>query len=264
MVNRKNMSIEKDYKKLLSIAREAGRITKKYFGKNLKITTKETPADLKTRADCESDKYIVKNIKKQFPEYSIFSEENGSIDNNSDYLFIIDPLDGTNNFVLGIPNFSVSIALTKNNKTIFGVIYNPILDSLYYAEVGKGAFLNDKRIKVNKQNKISQSTVSYTCGYVNSKNYGKKIIGGLDDLGVKRRIENWSPALDFCLLASGKIEAVINNRNDIYDYAAGKLIAKEAGAVVTDFKGKKEDDEQNSQFLASNCRKVHDQLLGIL
>jgi fructose-1,6-bisphosphatase/inositol monophosphatase family enzyme len=66
------------------------------------------------------------------------------------------------------------------------------------------------------------------------------------------------------LLASGKIEAVINNRNDIYDYAAGKLIAKEAGAVVTDFKGKKEDDEQNSQFLASNCRKVHDQLLGIL
>lgn len=258
------MSINKDYKKLLSIAEEAGKITKKYFGKNLKTTTKETLADLKTVADCESDKYIVENIKRQFPEYSIFSEENGLIDNKSDYLFIIDPLDGTNNFVLGVPNFSVSIALTKNNKNIFGAIYDPILDNLYYAEVGKGAFLNNKRIKVNTQNKISQATVSYTCGYVNSKSYSKRIISRLDAIGVKRRIENWSPALDFCLLALGRIEAVINNRNDICDYAAGKLIAKEAGAIVTDFKGKKEIDEQDSQFLASNCQKINNQLLRIL
>lgn len=258
------MNISKKYKELLDIAVGAGDITKKYFGKNLKTSTKETPADLRTKADLESEQYILRRIKKAFPDYNIYAEESGTVDNDSDYLFVIDPIDGTNNFVLGIPNFSVSIALLKNDKIIFGVVYNPMLDNIYYAELDKGAFLNGKKISVNNQSKISQSTVSYACGYINSKNYSKKIIGNLDSLGVKRRIENWVPSLDLCLLASGKIEALINNKNDIYDFAAGKIIAREAGAIITDFYGKKELEDLNDQFLISNKKNIHDKLLKIL
>jgi myo-inositol-1(or 4)-monophosphatase len=251
------------FKKLIKISEQAGKIQLKYFGKILKIEEKGIPADFRTKADLESEKYIIKEIEKIFPNYNILSEERGFIDKHSDYTFIIDPLDGTNNFVLGIPIFLLNIALNKNNKTIFTLIHIPILKDTYWAEKGKGAYLNNKKICVNKEKEIKKATISYIQGYKYSKKYYLNLLKNLEKLNIKRLLKTWS-AIDYCLLASGKIESVITNKSEIYDYIAGKLLAKEAGAIVSDFKGKKEKDERNDKFIASNNKIIHKEILKII
>jgi myo-inositol-1(or 4)-monophosphatase len=253
-----------DLKKIIKVAESGGQILKKYFGQNLELVEKSTVADFCTKADLKSEVVILRILSKEFPDYNIYSEEKGNIDKKSEYTFIVDPLDGSNNFMLGIPDFSVSIALLKNNKIISAAIHSPILNQTYYAEKGKGAFLSNKRLRVNKNADIKRATVVYTSNYVYSRDYSSRLVKNLNKKRVKRILRNWSPALDFCLLASGKIEAIINNGNDVYDFVAGKLIAREAGALITDFKGKKELNDKNRIFLASNGTKIHQQLLKIL
>jgi myo-inositol-1(or 4)-monophosphatase len=132
--------IGKEYKEVIRAAKTGGEVVRKYFGKSLKLEGKTIPADFRTKADLESEKVIIKILSKSFPKYNIFSEEIGEIDKNSEYTFHVDPLDGTNNFALGIPYSSVSIGLTRGDEIIFGVVYNPMLDNLYYAEKGRGSF----------------------------------------------------------------------------------------------------------------------------
>jgi myo-inositol-1(or 4)-monophosphatase len=206
----------------------------------------------------------LKILKKKFPKYNIFSEEAGKTENGSEYTFVIDPLDGTNNFVLGVPYFSVSIALMKNNEVIFGVIYNPVLMNVYYAEKGKGAYLNGKRINVSSESNIKNSTVSLVANYGFSIDNFVKMGRSLYELDVKRVSKFWSVALDYCLLASGKIEALILHDVPLYDFAAGKIIAREAGARITDFNGDKLSDDKEKIFLTTNGTKIHKEILGIL
>lgn len=256
--------ITKKYSEIIRAAKAGGKITKKYFGKVLKIEGKSIPADFRTRADLESERAILKILKKAFPGYNIVSEEDGETDNNSEYTLYVDPLDGTNNFVLGIPYFSVSIALAKKDKLVFGAIYYPELGHIYYAEKGKGAFKNGKKIKANKEADIKNSSVSVVVSFKCEDDYEPKICSELVKLDVKRALTNWSVALDFCLLATGKIEAIIIKDIYLWDFTAGKLIAKEAGAVITDFEGNKERNDKNSTFLASNGTKIHEQILEVL
>jgi len=259
------MAIKKEYKKIIEAAKAGGKIVKKYFGKSLKIEEKSMPCDFRTAADLDSEKAIIKILEKSFPKYNIFSEEFGEINKGSEYTLVIDPLDGTNNFTLGIPYFSVSIGLTKKNDIIFGVVYNPILDNLYYAEKGKGAYLNNKKIKVNKETNIKNCSVSLVISYHGSEERaGKVCIDLYEKKDVKRVLTNWSVILDFCLLASGKIEAIIVNEIPLHDFVSGKLIAKEAGAQVTDFKNNLEKIDTNNTFLISNGTKIHKEIIDIL
>lgn len=253
------------YQKVIDTAVGAGKIISRYFGENLEITQKENnPADLLTKADLDSEKHILKELQKHYPGYKIHSEENGRIETDSPFEFIVDPLDGTKNFTLGIPNFTVSIALNKDEQTVFGVVYNPIIKTLYYAERGAGAHLNDSSIRVSKTQEINKSTVAYATGYKGSKIFKDRVRRKLIDLDVTRVLENWSPASDFCLLASGKIEVVINNANEVYDFMAGKLIAREAGAIITDLNGLEESSELNDKFVISNNESVHKEILEVL
>ena len=241
-----------NYKVLIRAAEEAGKIHLKYFGKNLKTTQKSTVADFQTKSDLEANEAILQTIKKHFPKYNILSEESGYKDNKSDHTFIIDPLDGTLNFILGIPYYGVCISLTYKDEIILAVTHNPMIGNTYYAEKGKGTFKNGQKIKVNKESDITKSTVMYTCAYKTPNSESRKIVGGLYDLNVKRVLMNWAPSIDYCLFSEGKIEAIINNDNEIYDRSAGKLSAREAGALITDFKGKKEKSDRNNIFLVSN------------
>lgn len=256
--------ITKKYNEIIRAAKAGGEVAKKYFGKVLKIEGKSIPADFRTRADLESEKAIFKVLKKAFPKYNIISEEAGEIQNGSEYTFIIDPLDGTNNFVLGIPYFSTAIGLVKGDEIIFGVVYNSILDNLYFAEKEKGAYLNGKKIKINKTSDIKQTTVSVVVTYyeevARDMMFGKKLY----EKDVKRVLFNWSVLLDFCLMASGKTEALIIKDLPLHDFIPGKIIAKEAGAYITDFDGNQEKSEKNSRFLISNGTKIHQELLEIL
>lgn len=258
------MKINKDYLEIIKAAKAGGQIVKKYFGKNLKITGKTIPADFKTRADMESEEAILKIIKKKFPKYNIIAEENGKLENGSEYTFAIDPLDGTNNFVLGIPYFSVSIALLKGDEIIFGVVYNPILDNMYFAEKGRGAYLNNKRIFVNKESDLKNSSVPVVFGFKYQDKYERDITKELYLKRTKRVLFNWSFALDAGFLASGKYEAIYVKDINLYDFAAGKLIAREAGALITDEQGNPEKNDKNEAFLISNGTKIHKEILEIL
>jgi myo-inositol-1(or 4)-monophosphatase len=253
-----------NYYSFIKTVERAGTILIKYFGKNLEIIEKSTLADFRTKADLKVDAFLRKSIEKDYPNYNYFTEENGFTDKSSDYTFIIDPLDGTNNFMLGISQFSISVAILFKGKIIFGIIHNPVMKLSYYAHKGSGAYLNHSAIKVNSTNNLQNSTVSYTTGYLfpletYTENFKKLVLSG-----IKRCTTLWSPALDYCLLASGKIEAILNQKNDKYDFLAGKLIAKEAGAKVTDLQGNEETNDENSEFLISNGMEIHNQLLFVL
>lgn len=254
---------EKDI--LIEAAHAGGKILRKYFGQTLNLVEKSMVADFKTEADVESEEAILKILKAKLPKYNIHAEEEGKLNNNSDYTIIVDPLDGTNNFVLGIPNFSVSIAIINNNEATVGVVYQPILDQTYVAEKNKGSFLNGKKINVNNVTDPGNMTIAYGCGYKTAHKRIAQILEKLINSEHKRISFNWSPAYDYCLLASGKIESIITDSGtEIYDYGAGKLIAREAGAKIIDFNGKEETDYINDNFIISNSKKVNEYIFNII
>ncbi|MBU1167509.1 inositol monophosphatase [Patescibacteria group bacterium] len=249
--------------KVITAAKLAGKELTKHFGQSLTVTNKSSLADFRTEADLASEKVILDNLQQDFPDYNFFSEEKGWIKNDSDFTFVIDPLDGTNNFTIGLPNFSISIALQKNKETILGVVYQPILKEVFWAEKDKGAYLNKSRLKTNGVESLQEATVSYLCGYKDSGKTEENLLTICHKYGIKRLLSNWSPALDFCRLASGKIESIICNGNDIYDNMAGKLIVKEAGGIITQLDGSKEQDETSTYFTASSNKHMHQKILDI-
>lgn len=251
IVNNKDLPI------LIKAAQAGGKVLREYFGQVLNVVEKSTACDFQTEADLESEKVILAILKKEFPKYNIFSEEEGKIEKNSEYTFVIDPLDGTNNFVLGIPTFSVSIALLYKNEAIAGVVYQPIINQTYSAISGKGTYLNGKKVGVNKIIDPKKLTISYACGYKIKTNYFNKVMSALYNTGCRRAMNNFSVAFEHCMLASGKIESLVNNGTELYDFAAGKLIALEAGAKVIDFTGKKEKDYSNKNYIISNTDEIN-------
>lgn len=247
--------------KLNTAITKAGSIILKYYGQQLQLTHKSTSADYRTKADVEAEEVIINAIEKYFPNYSIFAEETGQIPKDSEYTFVIDPLDGTNNFVLGVPVFTSSVALMKGKETIYGVIHYPINGDLYYAVKGKGAFLNNKRIAVNVENREEHSTVCYFCNYLTPRERSNNFRTKLSQLAIRRNLDLWAPAFCYCGLANGKIEAIINDQIELYDFAAGKLIAEEAGAKITDFAGNKLVDDTVNQFVVTNGAALHNSII---
>ena len=249
---------------LVKAARSGGKIVRKYFGQALKIVEKSTLADFQTQADLESEESILKILKKEFPTYNLFTEEGGETNKNSDYTLVIDPLDGTNNFVVGLPTFSVSIGLLYKDEPVAGVVYQPILNDTYTAYKNRGAYLNGRKIKVNKVTDYKKITIFYTNGYKTDLGYHSKMMGSLVGGKHKRVINNWSAACEYCMLARGKVESVVTDGIELHDFAAGKLIAMEAGAQVIDFTGKKEKNYTNNFFIISNTPEINKYILGFV
>ncbi len=250
-------------KVIILAAKAGGKVVRSYFGKTLTITEKTIAADFKTEADVGSEKAILAILEKSFPTYNIFSEECGFIDKKSEYTFYIDPLDGTNNFALGIPNFSVSIALVRGEETVLGVVHLPMIDLTYSALKGEGAYCNGGRLRASSETLQEKSTLAVVYGY----HYPKKQLSRMIDLlnrKAKRLLISWSGASDLCLVASGKIEVVVVNNIELHDFLAGKLIAKEAGCVVTDLKGKPEKNDLNKDFLVGANDVIHKKTLKLV
>lgn len=256
--------MENKYENIIKAAKAGGEVLRHYFGQNLAIEQKSIPADIRTKADTESESVILKILKENFPDYNIHSEETDNIENGSEYTFVVDPLDASNNFILGIPNFSVIIALQKNKETIFGVVYQPILNQVYYALKNGGAFLNNQRINVNDKEDIKDISIAVVWGYDHDKNLDAEYTSKIIKSPIKRLCFNWSVAIDFGLLASGKIEAILHNNLDLHDFLAGKLIAKEAGAMVTDLDGNLEKNDENPIFLITNNKIINSEILKLI
>lgn len=220
--------------------------------------------DIVTDVDIFMETKIIEKIREWFPEHSIYSEEEGEIIGNSDYVWFIDPIDGTINFTAKIPLFSTSIALKKNNKTIFGLVIDYNQKDIYYAFEGKGAYCNQEKLEVSNNDKLNNSILSFCL----TSHYSDKHIN--DVLKVEKKLASKvrglrlivSGAIELCWCASGKIDGVINVKPSVgLSSAAGKLFVKEAGGKITNLKG--QERNKIDTMLVTNG-KIHDELVQIL
>ncbi|MDO8657229.1 MAG: inositol monophosphatase [Candidatus Levybacteria bacterium] len=260
-----------DLQLAIEAAKKAGEIIKAGYGNIQKIDNKDN-GTIVTNVDKESEKAII-NILQKKSNYAIYSEEIGNI-KGKDGLWVIDPIDGTTNFARGIPLFCVSIALMKTTGTDsgqarmtrehtrpeieLGVIYNPVLDDLYFSEKEKGTYLNKKRIYVSKQQNLQRSVVFINSGYsLEDKDRYAQVTKKLVPSCTIRKFG--TTALELCFVAKGSADAFMSSGDELYDYAAGLIIVEEAGGKITDWK-ENEWDNSNSFILASNG-KIHRELL---
>jgi len=251
-------------KNTLFKAIEAGAIElKRYFNGTFTISSKATINDLVTEADHASEKAIFKVIQHNHPDHFILSEETGSMPTQSNIKWIIDPIDGTINFANGIPICCVSIGVEENGEMIMGAVYNPFMNELFFAEKGKGAFLNDQPIKVSNKNNLLTSCLvtGFPYQYLDTENGPLQIFEKLIRKSIPvRRLG--SAALDLCWTAAGRFDGFYEHKLQAWDSAAGFLIVQEAGGTVTDLKGEKYNPYQPG-IIASNGQ-IHDQLLNLL
>ena len=242
---------------------EAGKIILKGFGLTHRIK-KKAPVSIVTEIDLAADAKIVSLIRRNFPDHHILTEESKPFKGNSDYRWIIDPLDGTTNFSHGIPLCCVSIGVEYKGEIILGGVYNPMLKERFFAEAGKGAFLNGKRIRVSPQATLIDSLLVTGFPYDRQEKAGF-YLGYFKALmekcqGVRRL---GAAAVDLAYVACGRFEAFWEFNLQPWDVAAGVLLVKEAGGKVTDFKGEPFDAFKPVQLLSSNG-KVHAQILSTI
>ncbi|MCF7874116.1 MAG: inositol monophosphatase [Candidatus Omnitrophica bacterium] len=254
-----------DFKQIaIKAAKQAGEIHKKYFEGDTQTKEKSSSFDLITIADTEAEKKVVELIKNNFPEHNILAEEGRYEKTDSNYCWVIDPLDGTNNFSFGIPMFCVSIALVKDNQLILGVVYDVMRDELFLAERGKGAYLNNKKIKVSDADSFDKSLL--ITGFYYDR--GKDMIGNLEAIKVffQKRVVGirrlGAAALDLCYIASGRATGFWEFKLSPWDFAAGKLLVEEAGGKITRKDGQ-EVKIESSYIVASNG-KIHQRIIDVI
>ena len=224
-----------DHKKFaIDIAKQAGQIIMANFKLGMKKEWKEDTTPL-TETDSAIDELFRKSVKKHFPLYGIISEENDNHLPNAEYTWICDPVDGTTPFSHGIPACTFMLALVKNGQSILGVVYDPFLDRLYFAEKGKGATLNNKPIKVSNNNVLNKSVIGIICWKDSGYDFAqiKKTLISSDIHEINLLSVGYMDAL----VAAGELSAVIFADQEPWDSAAPKIIVEEAGGKFTDLFG---------------------------
>ncbi len=245
----------------IKAVKEAGKILKKEFSGVLDVKAKEKH-DIVSNADYRSEKKIIEIIKKAFPLHAIVAEESGKSGKKSDYVWYIDPLDGTSNFITGNPYFSVSIALAFKGKVVLGVVYNPILKELYLAEKNKGAYLNGKKLHIYEKGSLKDAILA--SAYSSEEEDIRRGLKTVEKLALNARkvIINFSPALDLCNIARGKIDGLIDNGTTPEDHAAGSLIVTEAGGKIRNYNNQSWNVNEIG-IIASN-KKIYNSIIKII
>ena len=219
-------------------ARRAGNVIAKNYERRDDIqTSKKGINDYVTSVDKAAEAEIIEIIQKSYPDHTIISEERGTLEGkDSDIQWVIDPLDGTTNFVKGLPHFSVSIAIRVKNRTEVGVVYDPIRNELFTAVRGEGAKLNEVRLRVDSQNELNGAILAtgFPFKQPNLMPTQFAIMNNLIDEAADFR-RTGSAALDLCYVASGRVDGYFEMGLKPWDCAAGDLIVREAGGLVCDF-----------------------------
>ena len=236
-----NIMIKASEKASKALIRDFGEVEK------LQVSVKG-PLNFVSNADIKAEKIIIEELSKARKNYSILSEEDGSkIGKDKNNIWIIDPIDGTTNYLHGVPHFAISIALKSNNEIISGVIYDPIKDEMFYAEKNNGAYYNNQRIRVSKK-KNFEDCLFATGEDINEKNKTNANI-------IIRR--SGSAALDMAYVAAGRFDGYFQKNLNIWDIAAGIIIIKEAGGIINEIDLSKNN---NIKVLASNS-SINDKLV---
>ena len=246
-------SKEQFQEKAVAWAKEIGKIHLSYFrSNNLGIETKSNVYDVVTRVDKECEAFLLKQVQQDFPGHALFGEESGVHTGTGDYCWVVDPLDGTNNYSQGLPVFTVSIGLQYKKETIVGVVYAPYFDELYTAVKGQGAFLNGKPIKVSGKDTFDRSILGTGFPYdkdVNPDNNLANVNSLLPHLRGLRRMG--SAAYDLACVAAGFLDGYWELNLNLWDMCAGALLVEEAGGTIYHFR-----TDRNVSIIAGNSAIV--------
>lgn len=258
-------------KNAIKMAKMAGSIHMKYFNKQINVKSKTLAHDKVTNVDIEAEQAIIAMIKNKFPSHNILAEEHdykataSAYSKYSEYTWIIDPLDGTNNYAHSFPIFCVSIALARKEEVIVGVVYDPLRKELFYAAEGNGAFLNKNQINVSSNKELIECLLITGFFYDRSEMMIKtlKQIKKFYLRGITGLRRTGSAALDICYLACGRADGFWELKLSTWDFAAACYIVKQAGGLVTDAQGLPLKLSPSS-ILAANNMVIHQQMLRVL
>ena len=232
------ISISANLNIMIKAAEKASKYIIRDFGEVEKLqVSKKGPHDFVTKTDKTVEKILIEELSKSKKNYSFLTEETGVIKNkDKENIWIIDPIDGTTNFLHGIPHFAISIALKSKDELLSGLIFDPIKDEMFFAEKDKGAFLNNQRLRVSNKNSLEECLFSSNNEGVKFSNLNMRCSG--------------SAALDLAYVASGRLDGYFQNKINLWDVAAGALMIKEAGGIVNDIN---EFDINNINIKASSA-----------
>ena len=238
-------SVSPDLYLMIKACEKASKVLIRDFGEIEKLQVSiKGPSDFVTNSDYKAEKIIINELSKSKKKYYLISEESGKIENeNKSGCWIIDPIDGTTNFLNGIPHFAISIALKIKNEIISGVIYDPIKDEMFYAEKNNGAYLNNKRIRVSKKNNLDNCLFA---------------TGGKNEIKTKLNIRKFgSASLDLAYVAAGRYDGFFQKNLSLWDVAAGLILIKESGGKVNEINLERNN---NVKIYASN-NSIHEKML---
>lgn len=248
---------------LLRAVHAGADVLKHYFEGTFEVHSKDSLNNLVTEVDQKAEDVIIEVIKSDFPEHFILSEEVGELSTSSNYKWVIDPIDGTVNFAHSIPICCVSIGLEKDGQLMMGAVFNPFMNELFFAEKGKGAFLNNRKLTVSKNGNLESACLVTGFPY-------RWVDVGTDPIAVFERFIRLglpvrrlgSAALDLCWVAAGRFDGFWEYNLNPWDIAAGYLIVEEAGGSITNFNGDRYSI-YDKQTLATNGN-IHDQMLEVI
>ena len=256
-----NLNIFK--KVLFEAADESAKILLKHFNTKFKIGRKSAYNDLVTEVDKKSETKIIEVIHKYFPDHNVLSEEAGDLMMSSDYVWIVDPIDGTVNYAHALPIFCISIGLQINKEIVMGLVYNPFSGEKFFSQKGKGAFLNNKRIHVSNKKYLKDAILVTGFPYNAKENYDHCIDHFVNFIKCGLPIRRLgSAALDMCYVACGRFDGFWEVSLNPWDVAAGSLILTEAGGRLSDFNGKKYSI-YNKQIIATSG-KFHNEMIKVI
>ena len=250
---------------MIKACRKASKTLIRDFGEieNLQVSVKG-PGDFVTASDKKVEKILIEELQKARPNYSILSEEIGKISNDESYKWIIDPIDGTANFLHGIPHFAISIGLEQDGEIICGIIYDPIKDEMFVAEKGNGSYLNNQRIRVSSRSKLKDCIIFTGGPKIEAKdresslkeyyNFSSKVQIPIRKLG--------SAALDMAYVAAGRCDGFWQRHLEYWDIAAGIILVKESGGLVTDYYGEYKYLENKTLLVANS--KINKEMIEVL
>jgi myo-inositol-1(or 4)-monophosphatase len=255
---------DKDIASLVEpIIRNAGQIIRSYFHKRLTWQEKENDGGFVTEADLASENYLIQALTSIISGASFFAEESGKKKGSGPYCWVIDPLDGTTNFAHGLPYFCISVALTYEDIPVFGMIYQPLLDELFYATKGKGAYLNGTKIQTSSP-PFEKSLIAIGLPYAKHRSYDYLLENAWVIARQAYAIRHFGAvALDIANVAAGRLDAVVFEDLGWWDAAAGIILVTEAGGIATDFQGKNVGPDYRS-FIACGSSELQAKLVDLL
>ncbi len=239
------ISISSSLNIMIKASEKASKTLIRDFGEVEKLqVSKKGPRDFVTKTDKKVEKILIEELTKSKKNYSFITEESGSINNkDKENIWIIDPIDGTTNFLHGIPQFAICIALKSKGEIISGLIFDPIKDEMFFAEKDKGAFLNNQRLRVSKKNSVDDCLFSSNHEGVKFSNLNMRYSG--------------CASLDLAYVASGRLDGYFHNRINLWDVAAGSLMVREAGGIVNDLS----KFETNNIDIRASSAAINDKML---